>query len=307
MKLTVLGSSSALPTSERNPSAHVLEVHERLYLIDCGEGTQLQIRKSHLKLSKINHIFISHIHGDHLFGIYGLLSTFNLMGRTIPIYIYAPEGYKGMLESHLNDFDIKLNFEIRFKGLKGKSAQLIHEDKHLIVTSFPLKHRVPAFGFLFREKRADRKIIKEMIGLYNIPLAQMRGIKKGADLIKEDGTVIKNEEITLPPPEPLSYAYCSDTRFFKRLPSYVRGVDLLYHEATFGSDNSNLAKITFHSTTLDAAKVAIEANAGTLMIGHFSSRYKDVNQLVEEARTIFPATIAAEDGKTYIITGNKSV
>jgi len=306
MKLTILGSSSALPTSARNPSAHVLNVHERFYLIDCGEGTQLQLRKYRIKFSKINHVFISHLHGDHVFGLYGLLSTFNLMGRKIPINIYAPENYGNILKSHLADFDIQLSFEINFTGLKGNKPRQILDDKYLTVTVFPLKHRIPSFGFLFREKEADRKIIKEMITIHNIPISKMHAIKKGEDLVKNDGTTVKNEEITIPPPKPLSYAYCSDTRYFKKLPSYIKNVDLVYHEATFDSTNGNLAKLTGHSTTADAAKVASEAGAGTLLIGHFSSRYKDINQLVKEARVIFPETYAAEDGKTYIITDHKT-
>lgn len=305
MKLTILGSSSALPTSARNPSAHVLNVHERLYLIDCGEGTQMQMRKYGIRISKINHIFISHLHGDHIFGLYGLLSTFNLMGRTLPINIYAPENYGKILKSHLSDFDIQLSYNINLIPLKGRKPALILDDKYLTVTAFPLKHRVPSFGFLFREKLQDRRIKKEMISLHNIPISKMHGIKKGEDLVKDDGTVVKNEELTIPPPEPLSYAYCSDTRFFKQLPSYVRNVSLIYHEATFDKEKEDLAELTGHSTTTDAATVALKAGAGKLIIGHFSSRYKDVNQLVEEARAIFPETYAAEDGKTYLITHNK--
>ena len=305
MKLTILGSSSALPTSARNPSAHVLNVHERLYLIDCGEGTQMQMRKFGIRISKINHIFISHLHGDHIFGLYGLLSTFNLMGRTSAVYIYAPENYGRMLKSHLNDFDIQLGFEINFVPLKGSKPSLILDDKYLTVTAFPLKHRIPSFGFLFREKQKERRIKKDMIVLHNIPVAKMQGIKKGEDLVKDDGTIVKNDELTIPPPEPLSYAYCSDTMFFKQLPSYVRNVDLIYHEATFDKAKEELAELTGHSTTADAAKVALEAGAGKLIIGHFSARYKDVNQLVEEARSIFPETYAAEDGRTYLISHNK--
>jgi ribonuclease Z len=299
MKLTILGSSSALPTSERNPSAHVLNAHERFFLIDCGEGTQLRIRQNHIRFSKINHIFISHLHGDHVFGLYGLLSTFSLMGRKNPLHLYAPENYDLILRSHLNDFDIHLNFELVFVPLKGKNAVKILDDSFITVTSFPLDHRVPSFGFLFTEKEADRKIAKEAIAKYEIPVAKLHGIKKGDDFIREDGTVIKNEEITIRPAPPLSFAYCSDTRYFSRLASFIKGVNLLYHEATFDQTKSELAAITGHSTTLDAAKVATEAGAGALIIGHFSARYRNVNLLVDEARTIFPETYAAIDGNTY--------
>lgn len=299
MKVTVLGSSSALPTSQRYPSAHVLNAHERLFLIDCGEGTQMQLRKCNIKFSKINDIFISHLHGDHVFGLYGLLSTYNLIGRTSPIRLHAPANYDMMLKSHLGDFDIHLNFGIDFVPLKGNDPCTIYEDKHVSVTSFPLRHRVEAFGFIFREIPADRNIIKEKIEEYSIPSYRIPGIKKGQDFINSDGLVIRNKDITVPPPDPLSYAYCSDTMYFARLSSFVKNVDLLYHEATFDASMTELARKVMHSTTLDAAKTALKANAGTLMIGHFSARYDDVQHLVEEARTIFPSTIAAIDGTTY--------
>lgn len=306
MKLTILGSSSALPTSERYPSAHVLNVHERLYLLDCGEGTQMQLRKNKIRFGKINHIFISHIHGDHVFGLYGLLSTFNLMGRSAPVHLYAPENYQQMLFSHLADFDIHLNFDIDFISLNSKYPVNILDDKYLSVTSFPLKHRVPSFGFIFREKTPDRNIIKESIEKYNIPVIRIPAIKKGEDFITEMGEVIRNENITVPGPKPLSYAYCSDTMYFKRLASFVRGVDLLYHEATFDASLGELARTTGHSTSVDAARSALEADAGTLIIGHFSARHKNISLLVEEARRIFPRTIAAVDGMTYDV-GNIDV
>jgi len=299
MKLTVLGSSSALPTSKRYPSAHVLNVRERLFLIDCGEGTQMQLRNCKIKFGNLNNIFISHLHGDHIFGLYGLLSSFNLMGRENPLKLYAPENYGQMLNSHLSDFDINLNFEIDFIPLIGKDPVRIYEDKYITVTSFPLKHRIEAYGFLFREKQADRNIIKESIDKFSIPISKIPSIKKGDDFITNDGLMIKNEEITIPPSDPLSYAYCSDTMFFSRLATFVKGVDLLYHEATFDKSMSDLAKMTNHSTTLDAAKTALNAKAGTLMIGHFSARYKEISDLVEEAKSIFPNTIPAIDGKTY--------
>jgi ribonuclease Z len=301
MKLTILGSSSALPTSERYPSAHVLNAHERLFLIDCGEGTQMQLRKNRIRFTRINHIFISHLHGDHVFGLYGLLSTFSLMGRVTPLHLYAPENYDKILRSHLNDFDIHLSFEIDFVPLSGKDPILILDDKYVTVTSFPLQHRVPSYGFLFREKNPGRNIIRECIIKYQIPLVRIAAIKKGEDFITGDGVTIPNEEITLPSPKELSYAYCSDTRYFKRLASFVRGVTLLYHEATFDKSKEELAAVTFHSTTLEAAKTALDAGAGRLIIGHFSSRYRDINPLVEESRTIFPETYPAIDGKSFMV------
>jgi len=211
MKLTILGSSSALPTSERFPSAHVLNAHERLFLIDCGEGTQMQLRKNKIRFSKINNIFISHLHGDHIFGLYGLLSTFSLMGRKNVLNLYAPEKYRAILQSHLADFDIHLSYEINFTGLSGKDPLLVLDDKYLTVTSFPLKHRITTYGFLFREKVTDRHILKEAVDRYKIPGIRIPAIKKGEDFILEDGTIVPNEEFTPPTAEPRSYAYCSDT------------------------------------------------------------------------------------------------
>ncbi len=306
MKLTILGSSSALPTSERYPSAHVLNVHERLYLIDCVEGTQMQLRKNKIRFAKINNVFISHIHGDHVFGLYGLLSTFNLMGRTLPLHLYAPGNYMQILISHLADFDIHLNFNIDFTSLGGKDPVKILDDKYLTVTSLPLQHRVPSYGFIFREKVPDRNILTESIDKYKIPALRIPAIKKGADFITESGEIIRNEEITIPGPEPLSYAYCSDTRYFKRLASFVRDVKLLYHEATFEDSLHDLAEKTGHSTSSGAAKCAKEAGAGTLIIGHFSARHKNIRILADQARKIFPRTIAAVDGTTYDV-GNINV
>ena len=304
MKLTILGSSSALPTSERFPSAHALDVHERIYLIDCGEGTQLQLRRNRIRFSKINHIFISHLHGDHVFGIYGLLSTMNLMGRKTPLNIFAPGNYDAILSSHLRDFDLDLGFEIQYTSLKGKDPEVILDNKHLTVTSFPLVHRIPSFGFLFREKPKERNIIKECIEKYNIPISSIQAIKKGEDFETSDGKIIKNDILTLPPAPPVSYAYCSDTKYFSKLASFVKGVTVIYHEATFSSENQKLAKTTFHSTTLDAAVTAKNAETQSLIIGHFSSRYKNINPLVDEARTIFPRTFPAIDGKSYEIVSD---
>ncbi|MBI5009779.1 MAG: ribonuclease Z [Bacteroidia bacterium] len=302
MKLTILGSSSALPTSERFPSAHVLNAHERLFLIDCGEGTQIQLRKNRIRFGKINHVFISHLHGDHVFGLYGFLSTLNLMGRKAPLRLYAPEMYGSILQSHLNDFDINLGYEIDFFPLNAKDPVLILDDKYITVTAFPLIHRVPSFGFLFREKQKERNIIKDRIIEFGIPVERIPAIKKGEDYTRDDGTVIRNEDLTLPPDEQLSYAYCSDTRFFPRLSTFVKDVTLLYHEATFDKDKTELAAATFHSTTHDAAKIAEKAGAKTLLIGHFSSRYRKIEPLVDESRQVFPRTFPAIDGKSYEIT-----
>lgn len=299
--MTILGSSSALPTSQRYPSAHVLNVHERFFLIDCGEGTQMQLRKYRIKFGRIHNIFISHLHGDHVFGLYGLLSSMNLSGRESPIKIYAPETFRNILYTHLSDFDIHLNFDIDFIGLQGVQPLKIFEDKNIIIISLPLKHRVPSFGFLFREKERERNIIKEAISKYNIPLSEIHKIKTGSDFITSDGKSIPNSEISTAPPRPRSFAYCSDTRYFKHLSKFVHGVDLLYHEATFASADKNLAARTGHSTSEQAALTAYNAGAGKLIIGHFSARYKDINPLLAEARKVFPETVAAEEGSVITI------
>ena len=261
----------------------------------------MQLRKARIKLGKINHIFISHLHGDHIFGLYGLLSTFSLMGRGTPLHIYTPSKYKHILESHLDDFDIHLNFDLEFHGLSGNDPVMILDDKYLTVTSFPLKHRIPTYGFIFREKKSDRKIIKDAVEKYKIPLANIRSIKKGDDFVCSDGTVISNTEISIPPPEPLSYAYCSDTSYFKRITSFVKNVTVLYHESTFDGSKQDLASKTGHSTASDAANVALEAGVRTLIIGHFSARYRNLDDIINEARAIFPATLPATEGTTYDI------
>jgi len=301
-RLTILGTSSALPTSDRYPTAHVLNVHERLFLIDCGEGTQMQMRRYHIHFGKINHIFISHLHGDHFFGLYPLLSTYNLMGRKTPLNIYAPSSIEEMLNRHLEDFDISLGYELIIHPLAGRTLKLILSDKRVEVFSFPLKHRVKTYGFLFREKMADRNMIRSKIAEYNLTIAEISMLKKGKDIHREDGEVISCEEVTSAPPAPASYAFCSDTGYFPRLSSFVAGVGLLYHEATFGEEHDALARKVGHSTARQAATVARDAGAGRLLLGHFSARYRSPETLEEEARQIFPATEAAREGQSYDIT-----
>ncbi len=295
-ELTILGSSSALPTSKRYPSAHVLNAHERFFLLDCGEGTQMQLRKYKIRYGKIHNIFISHLHGDHIFGLYGLLSTLNLSGRKVSLNLFAPEPFDRILYQHLSDFDIHLNFDINFVPLKGKDPVKIFENKSISVLSLPLDHRVPSYGFLFREKERERNIVREAIAEYRISLSWIQKIKKGEDFYTDDGICIPNKEITTDPPEPRSFAYCTDTRYFSRLSDLVKGVGLLYHEATFSSEKEELADMTGHSTAGQAAMTARDAGAGKLIIGHFSARYKDISNLLQEARQIFPETYAAEEG-----------
>ncbi len=261
----------------------------------------MQLRKNRIRLGKINNIFISHMHGDHLFGLYGLLSTLNLTGRKTPMNIFAPEQFGPIMQSHLSDFDLYLRYDLNFHPLKGDNPSLIFADKIITVTSIPLRHRIPTYGFLFREKQKERNIIKESLKEYRIPLVSIPGIKQGEDFITGSGKVIPNRDITTDPPIPRSYAYCSDTSYFEQLSQFVKGVDLLYHEATFGSELADLARETGHSTSIEAATIAKNAGVKKLVIGHFSARYKSVKPLVEEARSVFKDTIAAADDAVITI------
>lgn len=298
---TSLGCASALPTVNRFPSAHVLNVHERLFLIDCGEGAQIQLRRYGFSFLKIREIFISHIHGDHIFGIYGLLSTMSMIGRSADIYIYAPESFGDILSSFLTHFGGVFKFRVNHIIVKGDVPELIFESKSLEILSFPLNHRIDCYGFLFREKRPKKNIQKYLIEKDRLSLFEIARLKDGEDVERECGEVLKNEDYTYIPYKPRSFAYCSDTAPFQNLALYVNGVDLLYHETTFGSDLEKMARDTMHSTAADAAICAKEADAGRLLIGHFSSRYKDHNILLEQAREIFPQSAVAEPGVEFAI------
>ncbi|WP_372948503.1 ribonuclease Z [Mariniphaga sp.] len=300
-ELTILGSSSATPTSERYPTAQVLNMLGRFFLIDCGEGTQMQIRRQKIGFGKIKHIFISHLHGDHYYGLIGLISTFNLLGLKNDLHIYSPSQLKEIIQPQLDFLKGDLQFNVIFHPLNFKKPQLIFEDKKVEVVSFPLKHSINCCGFLFREKEKEANIKKECIQQYNIPIAQIVKIKQGADFITEEGETIPNEVLTTPPPPPLSYAFCSDTAFYPPVADVIQGVNLLYHEATFTEELRDWADKTYHSTALDAAKIAQMAHAGKLILGHFSSRYESAEPFLMEAKTVFPNTEDVVDGKTYVI------
>ena len=303
--VTILGSSSALPTSQRFPAAHALNVHERLFLVDCGEGTQIQLRKYKQKLSRLEQIFISHLHGDHVLGLVGLISTLNLLGRKAPLTIWAHAPLQPILDQNLKFFVNELKFSIVFKALDTKNRKVIFEDKTLTIESIPLKHRIPSTGFIFKEKPKQPNIRKELIDKYSIPLADIIRIKEGADFVTPQGQIIPNSELTHVSSPPRSYAYCSDTKHFDGLAEMVHGVDLLYHEATFSKDLTKMARSTGHSTAEQAAKIAELAKVKRLIIGHFSSRYKDVDVLVNEARKIFTETYAAEEGLEFKIKSHR--
>jgi len=296
-ELTILGTSSALPTSNRYPTAQVLHVLGRFFLIDCGEGTQTQMRKYKIGFSKINHIFITHLHGDHIFGLIGLISTMTLLGRINDLHIYAHSELQKYLSAQIQFlYTEEITFKIIYHPLNFKKEQKIFEDSKVTVFSFPLVHRIPTCGFRFEEKPALPNLLPEKIQEYQIPIRDRQRIKEGGDFICNDGQVIPNSELTKFNHQSRSFAFCSDTRFDESYIESVRNVDLLYHEATFADDNSELAKSTYHSTGKDAATVAQKAQVGRLIIGHFSARYKDHSVILKEAFEIFPETKAISEG-----------
>lgn len=306
-KVTILGSSSAKPSVKKHHSAHTLNAYEQFYLIDCGEGTQRRLMECGINPMRINAVFISHLHGDHVFGLFPLISTLGLQGRKVPLDIYAPHPMEEILESHYRWFDTKLPFEVRFHEVDTRQHALIYENNVMEVWTIPLRHRTPCCGYLFREKEPGLNVHKEAIAKYNLGIAQITSAKRGEDILVDGVGLIPNAELTYKPFTPRSYAYLSDTLYSGKAVSLVKGVDLLYHEATFAAIEKSLAKDTGHSTTHQAAKVAVESGAGKLLIGHFSSRYKDDSLLLNEAREIFPNTDLAEEGKTFEIAVKKNL
>lgn len=301
-ELTILGSGSAVPTSNRNSAAQVLNVLERYFLIDCAEGTQHQLRRFHIPYHKINHIFISHLHGDHYFGLIGLLSTLSMQGRRGEMNIYADARLQEILEFQLEKMKARLQFPVVYHAL-SRREEVLYEDRVVRVSSFPLKHRyeAPVCGFLFREQERERSIRKDMAAAWQVPVAFMQHLKRGADFVTPEGEVVPNARLTMAPPPSRSYAYMSDTLYRERFAGYVQGVDLLYHEATYGKEEEKLARETFHSTAEQAACLAQAAGAGRLLLGHFSARYPEPACLLPEARAIFPNTEVCADGDVYAI------
>lgn len=298
-ELTILGSSSALPTSNRFPTAHLLKAGERFFLIDCGEGTQMRLKKYGLNPARIHHIFISHLHGDHVFGLFGLLSTLGMMGRKVPLHLYGPPALKELMDYYSRFFG-PLPYELEFFSPQD-NEEYIFENEKITVTAIPLKHRTPAFGYLFREKTKALNVIKEQIEAYGLGIADVVRIKRGEDYLSPSGELIPNGRLTLPPYHRRSYAYISDTVYDPRLAEKVKGVDLLFHEATFSEKDKKLAALTLHSTAAQAASLAKEAGVKKLLIGHFSTRYKDASQLEGEAREIFTSTVGVKDGDSYSV------
>ncbi len=300
-EVTILGSSSATPIFNRNPSAQALNINDHHYLVDCGEGTQQQMLRFDVKASKIDHIFISHLHGDHYLGLVGLLSSMHLNGRSKTLKLFCPEPLKEIIELQLRYSDTTLQYSIEYYFTNPLVAEKILETQDLVVESIPLDHRIACTGFLFKQKKRLRRLIKEEIGALDIPVEFYSALKKGADYTAPDGKIYPNRELTVDPELPKSYAYCSDTQYNESYFTQINHVNLLYHEATFTHSMLSRAAITHHTTALQAAEIAKITHAKRLIIGHFSARYKTLNELLDEAQSVFPATELAIEGKTFVI------
>ncbi len=297
-KLTVLGCSSAIPNINHNPTAQLLNLNERFFLIDCGEGTQIQLRKYKINFQRINHIFISHLHGDHYFGLIGLISSMHLLGRKKELHIYAHEKLKKIIEYQLSASNTELNYPLFFHPISELRESILFEDDMISVENVILDHTLPCSGFIFKEKKSARKIKPKVIEQMNIPHDKLNSIKNGADWINLKGEVVKNKDMTYPNSPPNTYAFCTDTRYTESIIPKIKGIDLLYHEATFKNDMLERAFETGHSTTQQASYIANKACVKHLMIGHFSQRYKKLDELLLETQKVFKNTILAEAGMT---------
>ncbi len=286
-RVHILGCGSALPTPHHNASAQIVEVRGKQFMVDCGEGTQMQLRRSRIRFTKISAVFISHLHGDHCFGLIGMLSTFGLLGRTARLAIYAPKELEDMLQRQMKLFCHDFDYEIDFHAVDTTQQQVIYEDRSLTIESIPLEHRIPCCGYLFREKELLPHIRRDMIDFYQIPVSQINNIKAGADWITPEGEVVPNSRLVTEAEPPRSYAYCSDTRYIATLHERIKGVSTLYHESTYGEDSLARAEKYHHSTARQAALVAREAGVGKLLLGHYSSRYEDESILLREAQEVF--------------------
>ena len=305
-RVTILGSGSALPMQGRHHSAHVLNVHEQFYLIDCGEGTQSRLVQYGVNPLKLNAVFITHLHGDHLYGIFPLISTMGLMGRGTPLHVFAPAPLGELMASFDRLTGERPPFEILYHDVDTRTNTMLFENKVMEICTIPLRHRIPSTGYLFREKQPALNVRKDKIEFYKLGVAQIVAAKRREDIILDDGRLIPNAKITYTPYSPRSYAYCSDTQKSGKVESLVKGVDLLYHEATFAAADKDLAKQTGHTTSVQAAEIALRAGIGRLLLGHFSGRYKDPSQLVAEAREIFPETYEAVEGESFEIKPKKN-
>lgn len=299
MKLTILGCYAATPRTLTNPTAQVLEIKNHMFLIDCGEGTQVQLRKHKIKFSRINHIFISHLHGDHFFGLPGLISTFRLLGRDKEMHIYGPKGIKEAITLLLKLGDSWTNYTLCFHELTSKESELVYEDKKVYVETIPLNHRIYTNGFLFKEKLGERKLDIDAVTEHKIDKAYFQNIKNGKDIVLDSGETISNDELSFDPPKPKSYAFCSDTAYRPDIVPQIEKVTALYHESTFLESEAHLSGKTKHATAKEAAAIAKSADVGTLILGHYSTRYKSIELFKEEASEIFEHTLLADDGKSF--------
>ena len=294
-ELHILGCGSALPTTRHFATSQVVNLRDKLFMIDCGEGAQMQLRKSRLKFSRLNHIFISHLHGDHCFGLMGLISTFGLLGRTAELHIHSPKGLEELLTPMLNFFCHTLAYKVIFHEFDTRQTSVVYEDRSMTVTTIPLQHRIPCCGFKLEEKARPNHIIRDMVDFYKVPVYELNRIKNGSDYVTPEGEVIANTRLTRPSDPPRKYAYCSDTIFRPEIVEQLSGVDLLFHEATFAESELARAKETYHTTAAQAARIALEAGVRQLVIGHFSARYEDESILLKEASAVFPNTILAKE------------
>ncbi len=300
-ELTILGSNGAIPAYDRHPTSHFLNYNGDGFLLDCGEGTQMQMARYNIKRGRLDHIFITHLHGDHFFGLMGLITSFNLNYREHTLHIHGPRGIEEIVRAHFTYAQTQLRYPIEFHVVNDDRPQVVYENSQLTVESIILRHRIPTTGYLFREKPGQRKILPERIAQHEIPVHELARIKLGADYARPDGVVVANAEITADPAPAKSYAFCTDTVYTESFLDQIRDVTVLYHEATFVNMHKERAAETMHSTTSDAATIALKANAGKLIIGHYSARYEDLAPLLAECREIFPATELAIEGQSYTI------
>jgi ribonuclease Z len=299
MKVTILGCYAATPRTLTNPTSQVLGIKNRMFLIDCGEGTQVQLRKNKLKFSKINHIFISHLHGDHFYGLVGLISTFMLLNRQTDLHVYGPKGIKEIVLLQLRYSNSYTGYNLYFHELESKESEIVYEDEKVIVKTIPLKHRIYTNGYLFQEKVGDRKLNVDAVNEHKIDTCYFQKIKNGKDITLDDGSVIANAELTFDPIEPKSYAFCSDTIYDESIVPLIENCDVLYHETTFLESEGEKAEKTMHSTAKQAASIAAKANVKQLILGHYSTRYANINLFQEEALLVFPNILLADDGKVF--------
>jgi ribonuclease Z len=300
-EVTILGSNGAIPAHNRYPTSQFLNYNGQGFLLDCGEGTQLQMSKYNIKRGKLDHIFITHIHGDHFFGLMGILTSFNLNYRENPLHIYGYVGIEEIVRTYFKHAQTKLRYELVFHTVTDDEPRLVYENNGFTVESIILKHRIPTTGFLFREKSGPRKILPEKLEQYQIPVHEISAIKMGGDFTAADGRVVPNAELTHDPAPPRSYAFCTDTIYTESFLEQIRGVNVLYHEATFIHEHRERAAETMHSTTREAATIALKANVGKLIVGHFSARYEDLSPLLYECKEVFPETELAIEGQLFSI------